>query len=322
MTSSDTYWVQGTSTTTGASGSTVTISDSAPTRDSYNLSIVEIVASSSTTTNTTVIGKPAAVSVAPPTTQAAAPASTPPVLALIATGQAGNACSPGGLASLLGTGFTGKVSERSTSFPLPTQLAGVQVQVNGSPAPLLLASDTRINFQCPMLPKGSSLQIQVQSENGVSTAPIQTVMQTAVPLLFQFDASGRGLAIIAGTNQIALETTPGVPSRPAGRGEYLTIYASGLGEVVDGVPAGNPAPLDRTVPLNNPIKVVVGDVEIDSSFAGLAPGTAGLFQVNAQLSAQVPTGAAVPLYLKMTLEDGTILKSNTVTVAVTDAIGQ
>ena len=48
----DTYWVQMQASTIPASGTTVTINDTAPTKDRYNLSIVEILAGSSGTTTT------------------------------------------------------------------------------------------------------------------------------------------------------------------------------------------------------------------------------------------------------------------------------
>jgi uncharacterized protein (TIGR03437 family) len=247
----------------------------------------------------------------------AAPLALAPLaLATIGTGKAGEACSPGGLASLLGAGLTGAPTERSTSQPLPTQLAGVQVLVNSVPAPLLLASSSQINFQCPVLTQGTTMQIQVESANGALTAPLQTVMQAAAPVLFQMDGSGRGLVTIAGTDEIAMAKTDGIPSRPALPGESLTIHASGLGEVVDGVAAGTAAPLHRLVPTKMQIKLVLGDIEIDPGFAGLAPGTVGVYQVNAQVPSAAPAGGSVPLYLKMTLADGTIVRSNTVTMAI------
>jgi uncharacterized protein (TIGR03437 family) len=143
-------------------------------------------------------------------------------------------------------------------------------------------------------------------------------MQAAVPVLFQMDASRRGLVTIAGTNEIALAQADGIQSRPALPGESLTIHASGLGEVVDGVLAGTAAPLSRPVPTKNQIKLVLSDIEIDPEFAGLAPGTVGVYQVNAQVPSGAPAGVSIPLYLKMTLADGTIVRSNTVTMAIGD----
>jgi uncharacterized protein (TIGR03437 family) len=62
--------------------------------------------------------------------------------------------------------------------------------------------------------------------------------------------------------------------------------------------------------------MVVGGVEIDPIFSGLAPGSVGLYQVNAQLPPEVPVGMAVPMMINVVLPDGTVLESNAVTVAV------
>jgi len=145
-------------------------------------------------------------------------------------------------------------------------------------------------------------------------------MQAAAPGLFTYEDSSQGLiqglVMIAGTNEIAMPRTDRIPSRPAHLGENVTIYANGLGEVIDGVTTGTPAPLDRLISTKNQIRVVVGEVEIDPTFAGLAPGTTGSFQINAQLPHGVPVGPAIPLYIRVTLSDGTVVESNTVTLAV------
>jgi uncharacterized protein (TIGR03437 family) len=86
--------------------------------------------------------------------------------------------------------------------------------------------------------------------------------------------------------------------------------------VVDGVAAGTAAPMNRPVQTKSQIKLVLGGIEVDPEFAGLAAGTVGLYQINAKVPGEAPAGSAVPLYLKMTLADGTILQSNTVTMAI------
>ncbi len=143
-------------------------------------------------------------------------------------------------------------------------------------------------------------------------------MQAASPGLFSMDTTRQGLITIAGTNEIAMPKNSGVPGRPASRGEVLTIFASGLGQTLDNIPAGTMAPQDRLVPLSNRIKIVVGGLEIDPLFSGLAPGTVGLYEVNAKLPPVVPAGAAVPTAIHVILPDGTVVESNTVTIAISD----
>ena len=61
---------------------------------------------------------------------------------------------------------------------------------------------------------------------------------------------------------------------------------------------------------------MIGDREVEPELATLAPGTAGLYQVNVQLPAGVSIGLAVPLYVQVTMPDGTAFRSNPVTIAI------
>jgi uncharacterized protein (TIGR03437 family) len=236
-------------------------------------------------------------------------------LSNIASGLPGDSCSPGGLATLSGSGFTTQTPQSAPSIPVPTTLGGVQVTVNGHLAPLMMVSSAQVNFQCPVLSSGSPLTIVLQTENS-SEYSLQSVMKAASPGLFNMDTTGQGLITISGTNEIAMAKKNGIEGRPARSREILSIFATGLGQTLDSVPQGTAAPQDRLVRLTNTIKVVVGGVEIDPLFSGLAPGAVGLYQVNAKLPPEVPTGAAVPMAVQVILPDGMVVESNAVTVAI------
>ena len=47
-----------------------------------------------------------------------------------------------------------------------------------------------------------------------------------------------------------------------------------------------------------------------------APGAAGLYQVNVQLTSDVPIGDAIPMYVIVTLSDGTVVQTNPVNIAI------
>lgn len=237
-------------------------------------------------------------------------------LANIATGVAGNACSPGGLAAISGGSFGVQGIQKANSFPLPTQLGGIQVKVNGEAVPVLLVSDSQINFQCPTLAPGASLNVTVEDQNRVIAAPVVSTMEAAAPGLFSVNGTNQGVVLIGKTNEIAMPATKGIASRPAKAGDRLTIYTTGLGEAVNGVSLGEAAPQDRLVMIQNAVTVVVGGMEIQPDFAGLAPGTAGLFQINWQLPKNSPIAVDVPVFVKVTLADKTAVESNHVTIAI------
>ena len=228
-------------------------------------------------------------------------------------------CSPGALSSIFGIGFTTQEPRRAGEFPLPVQLGGVRVLGNGTPLPLLYISGTLINFQCPMSAPGTDLKIVVEAEDGSTLPGMQGQMKEATPGIYTLNASGQGQGAItiSTTNELAMPKTDGLPSRPVHQGEYITIYSNGIGPMGDNAPeAGMPAPLNVLVLAKDTVRVVIGEVELEPSFAGLAPGSIGLFQINVQIPADTHTDTAVPVYLKVTLADGSIVTSNFVTISI------
>ena len=247
-------------------------------------------------------------------------ASTTPVVFSVANAASyvDDGCSPGAAATILGTGFAqlGSQAAASTS-PLPTNVDGVRVRINGQYVPVYYASEGQVNFQCPVLSPGNTVQLTIEGSTGVSKT-VSSTMHFATPGIFAIDGSGKGQGaiLIANTNQLAMTPTNGIPSRPAKPGDYISIYATGLGPVNVNVPAGSPAPAK---PLANAQAQV--DVKIDGSpgkvaFAGLAPGFIGLYQVNAEIPASAAAGDAIPVQIAVHLPDGSIAESNIVTIAV------
>ncbi len=238
-------------------------------------------------------------------------------------------CSPGSWASLFGVAFTTLDPVVAAEVPLPARLGGVEVRINDSPVPHLFVSESQINFQCPRLPQPwvhrpgvayieSELQVTVRAETGVTTAPFTGIMREAAPGLFTVDASGsgQGAVLIAGSYELAGPRNGAFPGRPARGGEYLAIFANGLGEAEEEVPVGSPAPLDRVIRLRNTVRVMLGGVPVEPEFAGLAPGAVGLNQINVRVPEGTPAGPAVPLRVEVVQSNGTIVSSNQVTVAI------
>jgi uncharacterized protein (TIGR03437 family) len=225
-------------------------------------------------------------------------------------------CSPASLATLVGTAFTGGDLQQANVVPWPTTLGGLQLTANGIALPLLAITNTLIQFQCPVLPVGSAITMIVTPRSGQASDPLQFVLEEASPSLFILNSNDQGAVLIAGTNLVAMPAADGIPSRPAKQGEYVSIFADGLGPVREMVAPGGPAPVDHVVPAIDHIVVVVGTVQLTPSFAGLAPGLAGLYQVNVQLTTDVPIGDSIPMYVNVTLSDGTVVATNSVNIAI------
>ncbi len=229
----------------------------------------------------------------------------------------GPACTAGGVATLLGGGFTKEAALASTAFPVPTLLNGARLTVNGTDLPLFFVSPSQVNFQCPNLPTGTTFTMAFNGELGGITSQ-QTVMQYAAPGIFSTDGSGKGQGaiVVAGSSTVATTFSTDTLSGPVTPGDHISIYATGLGPVSCVVQSGDAAPADTPCPLTGVIQVLIGGAPATVSFAGLAPGYSGMYQVDAQIPASTVPGSAVPVRIAVQAPGGGNVTSNTVTIAV------
>jgi uncharacterized protein (TIGR03437 family) len=135
---------------------------------------------------------------------------------------------------------------------------------------------------------GSSVEVRVRTAAGTSD-PARVAIVPRAPRLFTRTLDGRGEAIALHVNYRLVGE-----GDPVEQGRYLILYATGLGEGRPQAIAGNPGgDGGRWGPLNEvtePVRVTVGGKPATVLFAGLAPGMAGVYQINLQLAPDVPTG--------------------------------
>jgi uncharacterized protein (TIGR03437 family) len=218
----------------------------------------------------------------------------------------------GAIVSLFGTNFAATPGDAS-SLPLPPSLNGVSVQVNGISAPLFNVRPLQINFQIPWEMQGQSQVTVTATVNGVTSSPVALNLAQFNPGLFSLNqqGTGQGAILIGGTPNFAAPVGTLTGSRPARRGEFVTVFCTGLG-AVNNVPASGAAvpTIPQSTTTNGPI-VTVGGVNAQVTFSGLAPTFVGLYQVNFQVPLDAPVGDAIPVFLSI----GGVA-SNTVTIAV------
>lgn len=189
--------------------------------------------------------------------------------------------SPGSIATLFGTKLAATTAS-ADRFPLPRTLAGVQLFVNGVPTPMFYVSPTQINFQVPFSIASGTALIQLVSSAGAS-ASIAVPVVPSQPGLFFTPATGIGSVRFPSDGLVAAQ-------RAAQAGETVELYAVGMG-AVDSAPevgeASSGVFLARTV--LEPT-VSLGGRVLPVTFSGLAPGFAGLYQVNFTLPQDLPPG--------------------------------
>ena len=228
---------------------------------------------------------------------------------------------PGAIMSIYGAELA-PTALSAGGIPLSSTLGGVQVLVNNAAAPLLYVSPGQINLIVPWEVAGQTQATIAVQNNGVQSPPVQAQVGTAAPAIFTLNqqGTGQGAVLIAGTSTIAAPVGAFPGSRPANLGEYIEIYASGLGMVSQPPPDGSPSSgLD---PTTQSLQVVYGCLGNDGlvhddcggympTYVGLAPGFPGLYQIDFQIPSDAATGDAVPLVIYV--GSG---QSNTITLAI------
>jgi uncharacterized protein (TIGR03437 family) len=207
---------------------------------------------------------------------------------------AGVPIAPGGLISIYGSNLA-DASGSAGGLPLPQFLNGAQVLLGNEKLPLLYTSSGQMNVQVPFdIPVNTQFQMTVQKDSTLSV-PEPLVIAQAQPGIFTVNQQGTGQGVILKSDQITLAR----PATPAAIGEAIVIYCAGLGPVDPPATAGIAAPLSPLSSTTNTVTVSIGGQNAQILFAGLTPGFAGLYQVNAVVPAGIATGDSVPVFLQV-----------------------
>lgn len=215
---------------------------------------------------------------------------------------------PGTLISIFGSNLATSIAQ-AQSLPLPVTLVGTSVELVGQSTqlPLWYVSSTQINAQLPYGLADGSIQLRVSTAAGTSSVDTITIQRRA-PRVFTVDLSGTGSALVTNSSYAILTTS--VPAKPA---DEITVWMSGLGETSTSVTAGDAAPGltsgSSPAAVSDTVTATIGGVSAPVTFAGLSPGSSGLYQVNIQAPFVLLTGAAS---LQITV--GTTTSQSSVTV--------
>ena len=234
---------------------------------------------------------------------------------------------PGSLISIFGTDLA--TSDQLGVFPSTQLPGGGAITIDGVSAPLfdVVASAGQINLLVPFETRTDGAAAVVVANGKGTGAPFQLAMAPAAPGIFRIgDPSNRkrlnAAALIANTawrvipvsmagalnmvtdckaNRVDAASLCG---EPAAIGDAIQIYVTGLGRATpNGNPVGNTLKTGDVAPASgNPLyrtvetpRVTIGGVDAAVAFSGVAPGFAGLYQVNVTVPAGAATGDDVPL---------------------------
>jgi uncharacterized protein (TIGR03437 family) len=189
---------------------------------------------------------------------------------------------------------------QSNATVLPTQLGGVEVNINGFPVPLIYVSPTQINLLVPGYNNTGNAPLFVVRQGW--TGPVVNIPLVAVaPQLFATSDS-----FVIAQHADYSQITSDAPSSP---GEVIILYATGLGqepeEYNDESNAGQLPAIPE--PVNTDLQVLLNGAAIASwaaggntgtsniLYAGVTPGTAGVFQINLVLPSTLPANPSIQI---------------------------
>lgn len=206
----------------------------------------------------------------------------------------GNPVAPGQFISLFGTGLGPANAVVAPAVPFPSTLGGVSVSVQGRPAPLYFVSANQISALVPFATSGTSADITVRFGNQESNRVTVPVTRSS-PGIYSTSQNGLGAGAIL-KSDFTLVTATNAPRR----GDTVLIYLTGLGALNPALSDGAAAPTNVLSRVTDSVKVYIGGAPATVSFAGAAPGFAGLYQLNVVIPANAPIGSAVPLAVETT----------------------
>ena len=184
---------------------------------------------------------------------------------------------PNSIVTIFGSGLarsTQSVQLAPGATQLPTELNYVRVYVSDQPVALFYVSDTQINFLIPSALLAGTVPIRVVTE-GISGPEIMTTLVDGAPALFPL-ASGYAIATHADGTLLTSDS-------PAHAGDTVVIYLTGLGRTSPNPKPGEIPQYAGQMVLLSQLAVALGGSVLDPiwiKYAGLTPGSAGLYQIN------------------------------------------
>ncbi|MBI3278231.1 MAG: S8 family serine peptidase [Acidobacteria bacterium] len=208
-----------------------------------------------------------------------------------ASGQVGEGLAPGSYASIYGRALSEALLAVRTPY-LPLSLAGVSVSFDlpskrlSVPGRLHFVSEDQINVQIPWEFQGQSSVLLKVSIDDSSSAVYTVPLLDYSPAAFEFtDVSGRRLAAALDENYRLITAENAVA-----RGRVVQIFCNGLGPVENQPASGELTPAEPLSQARVQPTVTIAGREARVSFAGLAPGNVGLYQINAIVDVDTPVG--------------------------------
>jgi uncharacterized protein (TIGR03437 family) len=215
--------------------------------------------------------------------------------------------------------------------PLPTELGGVRVEVDGVPTPLFFVSPGQINYMIPSGITVGTKSVVVKNAAGevargnIEVAPIS-------PAFFTASQNGSGVPagyvtrVAAGTfqqtNEQIAENNGGTvtPITIQRRGDeiYLILFGTGIRYAPNSNTANDIALAGGGTLINvaESLEITIGGKIARVDYAGVQGGYYGLDQVNVLIPADAVASPTASVIIKVRDAGGNLVTANQMTIAL------
>lgn len=194
-----------------------------------------------------------------------------PVAAVSAASYAPGAIAPESIVAAFGE-YLASGTAVAASTPLPTELAGTSVRVNGILAPLFFVSRQQLNFLLPAGVSSGNAIIEIVTSDGQLSRNTLTINGIA-PSLFTANASGTGVPVgVVSPDGISfnpISNADGTPL-PLNGGEYLVLFGTGFRRAA-----------------TETVEITIGGRKVPAIYTGAQGSLVGVDQLNTELPKDV-----------------------------------
>jgi minor extracellular serine protease Vpr len=194
---------------------------------------------------------------------------------------------PGSYISVFGTAL-GESTNYPTTSTLPMVLDYIMVSFDvpsagiSVPGRITYISPTQVNLQVPWELQGQAEARVKVIYDYINGSVVKVQLADYSPAFFEV---GSGAVAALDANYSLVSAT-----NAQSAGQVVMLYANGLGPVTNQPASGEPAPGNPLAQTKSKPVVTIGGKQADVSFSGLAPGFAGLYQINATIPSGLTAG--------------------------------
>jgi uncharacterized protein (TIGR03437 family) len=207
--------------------------------------------------------------------------------------QTPEALAPNTIGTIYGTNLaysTAQAGPQLTGSTLPTSLGGVSVVVDGYDCNLFFVSPTQINFLVPYQLVAGATTLVVENQ-GLAGPVVPIQLNATAPGMFVYN----GFVIATHLNGTLVST-----AAPTTAGEIIVIYAAGLGKTTPATVSGKLVTSAATISAAAQLEVLLAGQPCPPGnilYAGLAPGFAGLYQINLTVPPLTPPNPTIQILI-------------------------